>query len=361
MVIIGGGCVGTSVAFHLAQMGCTDVLLLESGTLGGGSTGKAAGGIRLQHSDALNARIVQRSLGEFTGFTELTGEAIDFKQVGYLFLLDSDRDLAAFRDAVAVQRSIGIPSEMVGLDAVRGLVPAVFADDLLGAAHCPSDGYATPEAVVQGYAKAARRRGASIRVGCRATGVRTEGNRVVGVDTESGPIATPAVVCAAGVWSAEVARWIGFELPVRGEARSIHYSGHDGGISDTAPLTIDFSSGFYFHREGRGLLFAGRQRELEALSVPAVHRLPTLADLPIESSWWGYYDMSPDHNAVIGSAPVEGFHYATGFSGHGFQQSPAVGEHIAELVLGREPTLELAALSADRFVAGRRRVESFVV
>lgn len=361
MVIIGGGCVGTSVAFHLAEMGCTGVVLLESGTLGGGSTSKAAGGIRLQHSDALNARIVQRSLDEFTSFTELTGEAIDFRQVGYLFLLGSHGDLASFRDAVAVQRGLGIPSELVGLDTVRGLVPAVFADDLLGAAYCPSDGYATPEALVHGYAKAARRRGVSIRVGCRATGIRTTGNRVVAVDTEAGPIATPVVVCAAGVWSAEVAGWVGFELPVRGEARSIYYSGRDGGVSDTAPLTIDFAAGFYFHREGRGLLFAGRQRELEALSAPAVHRLPTLADLPIESSWWGYYDMSPDHNAMIGSAPVGGFHYATGFSGHGFQQSPAVGEHIAELVLGREPTLGLAPLSADRFLAGHRRVESFVV
>ncbi|MBO0874551.1 MAG: FAD-binding oxidoreductase [Pseudonocardia sp.] len=361
VVIIGGGCVGTSVAFHLAEMGCTDVVLLESGTLGGGSTSKAAGGIRLQHSDALNARIVQRSLGEFTSFPELTGEAIDFKQVGYLFLLDSRGHLAAFRDAVAVQRSIGIPSELVGLDAVRDLVPTVFADDLLGAAYCPSDGYATPEAVVQGYAKAARRRGASIRVGCRATGIRTEGGRVVGVDTEADPIATPVVVCAAGVWSAEVAGWVGFELPVHGEARTMHYSGRDGGISDTAPLTIDFSSGFYFHREGRGLLFGGRQRELEDLSAPAVHRLPTLAELPIESSWWGYYDMSPDSNAMIGSAPVEGFHYATGFSGHGFQQSPAVGEHIAELVLGREPTLELGPLSADRFPSGHTRVESFII
>jgi sarcosine oxidase, subunit beta len=361
VVVIGGGCVGTSVAFHLAAMGCPDVVLLESDTLGGGSTSKAAGGIRLQHGDVLNARIVQRSLGEFSSFTELTGVPIDFKQVGYLFLLDSPTDMATFRDAVGIQRTLGIPSEVVDLDTVRRLVPAVFTDDLVGASFCPSDGYATPEAVVQGYAKAARRLGASIQVGCRVTGIRTIGGRVVGVDTEGGAIASGAVVCTAGVRSADVARWVGLELPVRGEARSIYYSGQDGGISDSAPLTIDFSSGFYFHREGRGLLFAGRQRRLEDLSTPAIHRLPTLADVPIESSWWGYYDMSPDCNAMIGSAPVEGFYYATGFSGHGFQQSPAVGEHIAELVLGREPTLELTPLSANRFAAGRTRVESFVV
>lgn len=361
VVVIGGGCVGTSVAFHLARMGCTDVILVESGTLGGGSTSKAAGGIRLQHSDALNARIGQRSLGEFTRFEELTGEPIDLKQVGYLFLLDSRDDVASFRNAVSMQRNIGIPSEMLGPDAVRGLVPAVFTDDLVGAAYCPKDGYATPEAVVQGYAKAARRLGASVRVGCRATGIHTANGRVAAVDTEAGRIATRTVVCAAGVHSADVARWVGFELPVRGEARWIHYSGQDAGISDAAPLTIDFSSGFYFHREPRGMIFGGRQRRLEDLYVPAVHRLPPLADLPIESSWWGYYDMSPDCNAMIGSSPTEGFYYATGFSGHGFQQSPAVGEHVAELIVGHEPTLDLTPLSADRFLAGRTRTESFII
>jgi sarcosine oxidase subunit beta len=361
VVIIGGGCVGTSVAFHLTSMGCTDVVLLESGTLGGGSTSKAAGGIRLQHGDPLNARIVQRSLDEFTRFADLTGVPIDFHQVGYLFLLDSDQDMRAFEAAVRRQQDLGIPSEVVGLDVVRELVPSLSTDDIVGATFCPRDGYATPEAVVQGYTRAARRAGATIRPGLRASGIRIAGDRVVGVDTEQGPIACPAVVCAAGVGSSEVAGWVGAHLPVQGLPRTIYYSGASGAVPDGAPLTVDFSSGFYFHREGPGLLFGGRQRELEDLSAPAVRRLPSIADLPIESSWWGYYDMSPDNNAIIGSGPLDGFYYATGFSGHGFQQSPAVGEHVAELLLGIDPTLDLGGLSAERFKTHRPRVEKFVI
>lgn len=361
VVIIGGGCVGTSVAFHLTAMGCADVVLLEAGTLGGGSTSKAAGGIRMQHGDPLNARIVQRSLGEFTRFEELTGVPIDFKQVGYLFLLDSMPDMRAFTEAVRVQQALGIPSEVVGVDAVRELVPPLFTGDVVGATFCRSDGYASPESVVQGYARAARRAGATIQPGRRASGIRTIGDRVVGLDTDQGPIACRAVVCAAGVWSSDVAGWVGVDLPVHRQPRTVYYAGAPGAVPAAAPLTVDFGSGFYFHREGSGLLFAGRQRALNELSAPAVHRLPSIVDLPIESSWWGYYDMSPDNNVMLGAAAVDGFYYATGFSGHGFQQSPAIGEHIAELVLGVPPTLDLADLSAERFSTQHSRVEKFVI
>lgn len=361
VVIIGGGCVGTSVAYHLAVLGLSDVVLLDSGFLGGGSTAKAAGGIRLQHADELNMRIARRSLTEFLNFTELTGVPIGFKQVGYLFLLDSADGVARFRDAVRVQTANGIPSEVVDLDTVRELVPQVRTDDLVGATFCPSDGFAIPEAVVQGYARAARRLGVSIRTACPVTGIRVSGDRVAGVDTPDGPLSTRTVVCAAGVGSAELVRGTGFELPVHGEARTIYFSGANGRIPDGAPLTVDFASGFYFRREGQGLLFAGRQRRLDELAAPAVRRLPLIAELPIESSWWGYYDMSPDRNAMIGAAPVPGIYCATGFSGHGFQQSPAVGEHVAELIAGREPTLDLSAMSPDRFSAGLVREETFVI
>ena len=148
---------------------------------------------------------------------------------------------------------------------------------------------------------------------------------------------------------------------VRGVPRTIFYSAQDAGVPGHAPLVVDFSAGFYFHREGAGLLFAGRQSDLAELSEPAVHRLPTIAEVEIRSSWWGYYDMSPDGSAMIGAAPVTGGWYATGFSGHGFMQSPAVGEHLAQVVLGRRPTLDLSALSVDRYSAGAVRPEKYGV
>jgi sarcosine oxidase subunit beta len=140
------------------------------------------------------------------------------------------------------------------------------------------------------------------------------------------------------------------------------FSPQAGGIGDRCPLTIDFGSGFYFHREGPGLVFGGREATLDEVAEAGLRRLPLLADLPIQTSWWGFYEQSPDHNALVGEAAEPSrFLYATGFSGHGFQQAPAVGEHVAELVAGCEPTLDLSPFAVERFAYGRRREERFVV
>jgi sarcosine oxidase, subunit beta len=212
---------------------------------------------------------------------------------------------------------------------------------------------------VQHYA---RESGATIRQGCAATGITVHGGRIVGVETAEGRIDTDTVICCAGVWSREVGALAGVSLPVEGEARSMWFTPQDGGLPERVPLTIDFSSGFYFHREGPGLAFGGRERALEEVAEAAARRLPVLADLPVQSTWWGWYDVSPDWNALVGEAPeVSRFLYATGFSGHGFQQAPAVGEHLAELVVGRTPTLDLSPFSAERFAAGTERPEIFVV
>ena len=232
-------------------------------------------------------------------------------------------------------------------------------DDLLAATYCARDGYATPEAVVQHYA---RESGATIRQSCAATGITVRDRRIAGVETAQGRIDTDTVVCCAGVWSREVGAFAGVSLPVEGEARSMWFTPQDGGLPERVPLTIDFSSGFYFHREGRGLAFGGRERALEEVAELAARRLPALTELPVQSSWWGWYDVSPDWNALVGEArEVSRFLYATGFSGHGFQQAPAVGEHLAELVVGRTPTLDLSPFSAERFAAGAERPEAFVV
>ena len=362
VVVIGGGAVGASVAYHLAELGVTDVVLLERETLAAGSTSKSAGGIRTQFADELNIRIALRSLEEFTSFEQRFGADIDFRQAGYLFLLDSPADVERFRDALRLQASLGVPSRELTPDDARAMIPQLEVGDVLAATFCPLDGYATPEAVVQAYAGAARARGARVRQGAEATAIRRAGGRITGVETATGAIATDTVVCAAGAWSGDVARLAGVELPVEGEPRWMHYTPDAGPLPDPLPLTIDFSSGFYFHREGPGLVFGGRERTIEDLAMPATKRLPLIADLPIQASWWGYYEMSPDHNAIVGEAPAPSrFLYATGFSGHGFQQAPAVGEHLAELVVRRPPTLDLSPFSLERFTRGEAREERFVI
>ncbi len=352
---------GVSTAFHLATMGCTDVALLDGEQLGSGSTSKSAGGVRMQFAEETNLRIAMRGYPEIEHFEELTGEPIDFRAFGYLFLLTNETDVAIFDDAVALQHRYGIPTEKLGADDVRRMLPQLRTDDVLAATFCGRDGYMTPEALVHGYATAARRLGARLRAGRAATGITTDSTGIVAVETADGPISTRRVVCTAGVASPAVARWVGVDLPVEAMPRWMHFTKDDCGIPFESPLTIDFATSFYFHREKTGLVFGGRESSLEEMSGPATHRLPALADVGIASSWWGNYEISPDHNAMVGEAEVPGFYYATGFSGHGFQQSPAIGEHLAELVLGRTPTMDLSELSAGRFAAGRPRAEHFVV
>jgi sarcosine oxidase subunit beta len=236
-------------------------------------------------------------------------------------------------------------------------VPQLETGDLVGATFCEWDGYCTPEALVQAYA-----RGIDVRQGCAAERIIVRDGRIEAVETSRGRIATGCVVCCAGAWSPEIAGTAGVDIPVVGEPRHMWFTPQDAGLPERLPLTIDFSTGFYFHREGPGIAFGGREPRIEDVAEHAARRLPLLADLPIQSTWWGYYEVSPDHNAIVGeTAEPSRFLYATGFSGHGFQQAPAVGEHLAELIVGREPTIDLSAFTLDRFSRGEARPETFVV
>jgi sarcosine oxidase, subunit beta len=352
VVIVGGGAMGASVAWHLRELGVSDIVLLERDSLAAGSTSRSAGGIRTQFSDELNIRIALRSLEEFEQM-----EGIELRQYGYLFLLDRPEDVAAFQDALALQHRLGVPSRELSIDEALGIVPQLNAEGLLSATFCELDGYASPESVVQWYA-----RGIEVRQGCEVTGIRVEDGRIAGVETTKGDFTCGTVVCCAGKWSNEIAAMAGFELPVEGEQRHMWFCPEDGGLPERLPLTIDFTTSFYFHREGPGLVFGGKEPSLEEVAEHAMRRLPVILDLPVQSSWWGYYEMSPDHNALVGRASdPEGLFYATGFSGHGFQQAPAVGEYVAQLVAGRGPTLDLSAFDAARFGRGVSRPEAFVI
>ena len=362
MVIVGGGVMGASVAYHLTELGIIDIVLLERETLASGSTSKSAGGIRAQFADELNIRIALRSIDEFAAFGERLDAEIEFEQSGYLFLLDTAADVERFRAALELQHSLGVPSRELTLAEALEIVPQLESDGLLAATFCPLDGRATPEAVVSGYAAAASRRGARVHQGEPAEAVTVRDERIESVSTGKRTIATDTVVCTAGVWSRDVGALVGLDIPVTGEPRWMWYSPERGDLPRTLPLTIDFTTSFYFHGEGPGVAFGGREQTLDELAPHIVTRLPLLAELPIQASWSGFYEVSPDHNAIVGEAPeVSRFLYATGFSGHGFQQAPAVGEHLAELIAGRTPTLDLTPFALDRFARGDSRPEAFVI
>jgi sarcosine oxidase, subunit beta len=374
VVVVGGGVIGTSVSFHLAEAG-VDVLLLERSALASGSTSKAAGGVRAQFTDPLNIAIGLRSLEAFERFAERPGFEIDLHRVGYLFLLDREADVGAFERSTALQHELGVPSRFVSLDEAMALSPLAGLDGVVAATYSPSDGHAAPEAVVLGYAAGARAHGARVVTDCEVREIEVEGGEIRRVRSTRGDVDTGTVVCCAGAWSPHLARMIGFDLPVEPVWREVAYTAPVPDVPRDLAFTIDFSTGFYFHREGPGLLFGMADRDqragfdaptdadwmLRILEV-AERRCPRLPDLGLAGGWKGYYEISPDHNALVGEAPGVGrFLYATGFSGHGFMQGPAIGEIVRDLVLGRQPFVDVTPLSAARFAVGALRPERNVV
>ncbi|MDT7674803.1 MAG: hypothetical protein QOD82_2705 [Pseudonocardiales bacterium] len=370
VVVIGGGVVGTSAAFHLAEAG-VDVLLLERDELASGSTSRAAGGVRAQFSDPVNIQLGLRSLEAFERFADRPGGEIDLVQHGYLFLLDNTDDVAAFQRNVAVQNELGVPSRMLDVAEACAMSPYVNPEGLLAATFSARDGHCTPEAVVAGYAAGARAHGATIRRHCTVTGIDVVDGAVTGVHTDAGTVRTGTVICAAGAWSARVGELAGVELPVRPLRRQVVVSEPVADLPPELPFTIDFGTSFYFHDEGPGLLMGMSDSEqgfgfdtsrsaewLGRFAEVVARRAPALSEVGIAHGWAGLYEMTPDHNAVVGeAAAVSRFLYATGFSGHGFLQGPAIGEVLRDLVLGHTPVVDVSALDVRRFAGLASRPE----
>ncbi|MFI9615079.1 NAD(P)/FAD-dependent oxidoreductase [Streptomyces sp. NPDC052023] len=375
VVVIGGGVMGTSIACHLARAGVPDVVLAERGELASGSTSKAAGGVRAQFSDELNIQLGARSLEAFARFEQDTGYDIGLHRVGYLFLLATAEEVAAFEASVRLQNDLGVPSRLTDPAEARRLSPLITTEGLLAAAYSPDDGHCTPEAVVQGYAATARRHGATVLRHCEVTGIELRGDTITAVMTSRGRIATDTVICAAGAWSGQVAATVGVDLPVTPLRRQIAVTEPVPGLPPALPMTIDFGTSLYFHAEGPGLLLGmsdpdetpgfatgTHDRWLPGLCEAMGRRAPALLELRRTGGWAGLYEITPDHNALIGEASSPSrFLYATGFSGHGFLQGPAVGEVVRDLYLGRVPFVDVRPLNADRFAAGAPRPEANLV
>lgn len=375
VVIVGGGAIGTSACFHLAEAGVSDVLLIERDQLGAGSTSRAAGGIRAQFADALNIAIAQRSIEAFMAFQSRPGWHLDFKRTGYLFLLTRQNDLREFETSLSVQHALGVPSRILTADQAKQLCPVIEVDDVLAATFSSQDGHATPEAVVAGYSNAARALGAQLHTLCELLQINTRGGEICEVVTSKGRVQTDTVICAAGAWSSACAEMVGIDLPVTPLRRQILYTEPIAGLPARLPMTIDFETSFYFHREGPGVLIGmsdhaetpgfdtSTSDEWIAELMPiCLRRAPILADAGIRGGWAGLYEMTPDHNALIGeSQSVSRFLYASGFSGHGFLQSPAVGEILRDLYLRNQPFVDVSPLSCERFATNEPRFEFNVI
>ena len=360
VVVIGGGVIGLSAAYHLALSGVRDVVLVEKDEFGSGSTCKAAGGVRAQFSDAVNVELGLRSLRTFETFHEEFGQEIDLHQVGYLFLLDRPEHVELFEKSVSLQNQLGVPSRMIDVAEAKRLSPLIDTEGLLAAAYSATDGHCTPESVVLGYATAARRAGVRLLRGTAVEGIEHDDGTISAVRTTRGPIATDTVVCAAGAWSAEVGAMVGVDLPVTPERREIVVTEPIPGLDPRTPFTIDFATTLYFHAEGPGLLMG--MSDAEQIPEAVERRVPSLSGVGVAGGWVGLYENTPDHNALIGEADeVSRLIYATGFSGHGFLMGPAVGEVVRDLYHGHRPVVDVSGLDVRRFRGSGVRPELNIV
>jgi sarcosine oxidase subunit beta len=366
VVIIGGGIVGLSIAYSLALKRAGRIILIEKGQLGEGSTSRCVGGIRTQFSTEINIRFSLESLKTFDQFEEEFGIAPEFKRVGYLFLATTEGETEIFKQNIRLQEKFNIPVELLSPEQITARWPYLRTDDILGGTFCSWDGYAGPNEILSGFANGAKRKGVKIYEGAEVTGISLAKGKIRSVKTKDEEISTPMVVNAGGPYAALIGEMVGIKIPVRPLRRQIFITAPFHLTDRSIPLTIDFHRGSYFRQEGDGLLLSGPldpepgfnlNIDYEAMaeaSENAMHRVPVLERAHIARGWAGLYEISPDHHAILGKvSEVEGFILANGFSGHGFQHSPAVGKVIAELIVdGEATTIDISPLSIERFERG---------
>ncbi len=366
VVIVGGGIIGASIAYHLAEKGVRDIVVLDREHLGSGSTSKNAGGIRLQFSSEINVRLSQRSLPRLERFAEEMGVDPEFHQVGYLFLITTDSDIVAFERSLALWERLGVPARRLDAAGVREVFPGVRTDDVRFATFCAKDGYLDPTSLLHGYVARAREKGVRFREQEPVTAIERDGDRISAVRTAKDRIACGTVVNAAGPWAGQVGRLVGIEIPVSPLRRQIFVTDPVPGLAHDFPLTVEMATSFYFHRESGGVLLGmadpsdgpGFDDSLNWDFLPtiverALDRLPVLERANVKTGWAGFYEDTPDKHPILGRVEtVPGLVCAAGFSGHGLMHAPAAGEAIAELIVDGRTTLDISRLAYDRFQRG---------
>jgi sarcosine oxidase subunit beta len=366
VVVAGGGIMGCALAYQLSKRK-VDVLLLERETLGSQSTGKCAGGVRQQFSNEGNVRLQRMAVGMLKHFEEETGHPADFRQIGYLFVLTQPQQVEDFRHNMEMWHRVGL-TEARWVDAAEAsrMSPVLNVEDVLGCTFCPTDGIASPADVTSGYATAARRLGARLKEGVAVTGIDVASGHVQGVNTTAGDIATRLVFDCAGAWAPSIGRMAGLEIPILASRRHIAVTGSFPAVPRDNPMTIDFQTSLYFHPEGDGVLLGMSDRDeppgfvtdvswdfLAKMFAQAAYRAPALAGAGVKTAWAGLYEVTPDHQAILGPIPeLDGFWCAAGFSGHGFMQAPAVALLLTQLLLDHESEIDLSSFAFERFSRG---------
>jgi sarcosine oxidase subunit beta len=375
-VVVGGGVMGASAAYHLADRGMTDVVLLEREQfLGIMSTGQCAGGIRHQFASEINVRLSLESIAMLERFPDEIDQEIGLRFDGYLLLLGSDESLSSFKEAVEMQHSLGVQTRWIDRDEVARIVPLLNLDGITAATFYDRDGLCDPSSVVQGYASAARRKGAHIVTEAGVTRIDERPGSFV-VHTPKGSIEARVLVNACGAWAPEVGRMVGIDIPIQPVRRQMVVTTPLPEVPHDFPFTIYFDDSLYFHREGAGILTGQSNRketpgykldidsEWETVHFAnAMARFPLLENAGVLSRWAGLYEVTPDAQAIFGRVPtLDNFYIMAGFSGHGFMHGPVAGLLMAEEIIdGAAHTVDIAQFRYERFLDGALSPEFNVI
>jgi glycine/D-amino acid oxidase-like deaminating enzyme len=371
VVIIGGGIVGASIAYHLTTAGTQNVLILEREShQGKGSTGKSMGGVRAQFSTPVNIQMSLYSIPFYAEFDERLGHPCGYKAQGYLFLAINQAHLDYLSANQKTQKSLGLKNVgMIANDELRKMYPQLRTDDVLGASFCPTDGFVDPYSAMTGFTACACENGARILRGTEVTGVDWESDSFR-LRTSKDDVSAPVVVNAAGPWAAEIAKMVNVDLPVSPLRRMLIPTEPFDAFPHTAPMIIDMSNGFHFRPEALGFLLAWNDPEensfgynidfdssfIEKVLTRAADRVPCFENLAVNAkrAWAGLYEMTPDHHAILGPVPeMPGFFLANGFSGHGVMHAPATGKILSDLILnGSTDIADAHKLRLSRFAEG---------
>ena len=375
-VIIGGGIIGMAVAFHLAKDGFGHITLLEKELLpGAGATSKAAGGIRAQFSSKINVQMSMLSEKMFERFKEDTGHDALFDQVGYMFVLEEDKDVEAFTKAYELQKSLGLDAVLLQPDQIARYAPHISLEGLKLATFCKDDGLGDPHEFLTGYEQAARKLGVEIVYDSEVTGITTSGGKITSVKSAKGDIDTSIVINCAGPQAKLIGQMVGADIKVEPIRRQIVTTGELDFVQPSFPMVVDVKTGLYFHKESKGLLLGWADPAVEpsfdtsidpdytdAIVEKALERIPILETAGIANQWAGLYETTPDHLAIIGWEPsVQGMFICAGFSGHGFMHAPAAGLITTEIVMGKNPSIDISPLSPERFAKGATLTETNVI
>src|ERR1700730_4961022 len=380
VVIIGGGIVGSSIAYHLAAAGCTDILVIERETAQGkGSTGKSMGGVRAQFSTAVNIQMSLYSIPFYARFDETLGYPADYRPQGYLFCATNDKHLTYLRTNYQTQVAMGLKdARLVSAAEIRDLFPQLRSDDIVGGSFCSTDGFVDPYSAMIGFMTRAAEQGAKLWKSTQVMGFDRDAQGIAVLHTSRGPVPTRGVVTAAGAWAKLVAEMAGVNLPVEPMRRMLVPTEPFDQFPHSAPMIIDMSNGFHFRPEALGFLLAWNDPEetagyktdfdpafIEKILIRAADRVPVFENLAVnpKRAWAGLYEMTPDHHPILGEAPgVPGFFLANGFSGHGVMHAPATGKILSGLILtGKTEMIDASLLSLSRFAEGRLIHETAVL